>query len=121
MKQEYLDLLREAEASNEYWTETAIADFTEELCRLMESKGISRSQLAAKIGHSPAYITKALRGNVNFTLATMTEFARALDAVVRIHLAPSDTVVEWKDSVPTTIDYKVREALRAAGYLEDVE
>jgi len=98
MKQEYLDLLNDAEASNEYWTETAIADFTEELCRLMESKGINRSLLAEKVGHSPAYITKALKGNVNFTLATMTKFARALDAVVRIHLAPDGAVVDWSES-----------------------
>jgi transcriptional regulator with XRE-family HTH domain len=95
----YSNFIRSAEESNEYWTETAISDFTEELCRLMNEKGVSRSELALRIDHSQAYITKVLRGNVNFTLATMTKLARALDAVVRIHLAPQRVVVEWNDRI----------------------
>jgi len=95
----YSNFIRSAEESIEYWTETAITDFTEELCRRMDEEGVSRAELAQRIGHSPAYVTKVLRGNVNFTLATITKLARALGSVVRIHLAPEGVAVEWKDSV----------------------
>jgi hypothetical protein len=39
-----------------------------------------------------------LKGNVNFTLATMTKLAKAVGGVVRVHLAPIGARTEWKDS-----------------------
>lgn len=93
----YSALLKEADESLEYWTEAAILDFTEELARVMEKQRVSRAELARRIGHSQAYVTKVLRGNVNFTLATMTKLAKALDAVVRVHLAPTGVSVVWVD------------------------
>ena len=97
MKQKYIDFIKQAEASNEYWIETIISDFTEEVCRLMNEHNVSRVALAEKMNTSPAYVTKVLRGNTNFTLATMTKIARALGTIVRVHLAPKDAVVSWDD------------------------
>lgn len=102
MKQKYIDFFKQTEESNEHWTEIAISDFTDEVCRLMDEERVSRAELANKIDSSPAYITKVLRGNVNFTLATMTKLARALGTVVRIHLAHKDAVVYWEDEQVTT-------------------
>lgn len=102
MKQKYIDFFKQTEESNEHWTEIAISDFTDEIFCLMEEKGINRTELADKIGSSSAYITKVLRGNVNFTLATMTKLARALGTVVRVHLAHKDAVVHWEDERITT-------------------
>ena len=93
----YGEFIRSSKQSNEYWTESAITDFTEELSRLMQVKGVSRAELAKRIGHSQAYITKVLRGNVNFTLATMTKLARALGTIVRVHLASDKVIVKWED------------------------
>lgn len=98
MKEKYINLIKDAEKSNEYWTETAISDFTEELVRLMKKQGVTNSALAKKIGVEPPYITKVLRGNVNFTLATMTKLSRALGAVVRVHLAPDTMSAHWTDA-----------------------
>lgn len=81
-------LFEAAERHGEYWTERAILAFTEELSRCMESKGISQAELAAAIGVSQPYISKVLKGNVNFTLASMTKLARAVGAVIRIQLVP---------------------------------
>jgi transcriptional regulator with XRE-family HTH domain len=81
-------LFEAAERHDEYWTERAIIEFTEDLSRWMESKQVSQADLAAAMGVSPPYISKVLKGNVNFTLATMTKLAYALGAEVRIHLAP---------------------------------
>ena len=103
----YIDFIKSAENSVEYWTQTAITDFTEEIARLMEEKSISRATLAKRIGSSQAYITKVLRGNVNFTLSTMTKLAHALGMVVRIHLSPKGAVVHWYDEYLKPIDINV--------------
>ena len=105
----YNDFIRASKESVEYWTETAITDFTEELCRRMDEQGVSRTELARRIDSSQAYVTKLLRGNVNFTLSTMTKLARALDTVVRVHLAPEGAIVKWEDypaEQPTIIEFQ---------------
>lgn len=81
-------LFEAAERQDEYWTERAIAEFTEDLSRWMETRKISQAELAAAVGVSPAYISKVLKGNVNFTLATMTKLARAVGATVHVRLSP---------------------------------
>jgi transcriptional regulator with XRE-family HTH domain len=97
VRPEYTQLFDDAGKSVEYWAQTAILDFTEELTRLMDEANppISRAELARRIGASPSYITKIFRGNDNFTLETMTKLARAVGAVVRVHLAPDGVVVTW--------------------------
>jgi transcriptional regulator with XRE-family HTH domain len=79
-------LFTAAQAHDEYWTERASLRFTEELTRWMEQQGLSRTDLAERIGSSQAYITKILKGNVNFTLASMVKLTRALGADLRIEL-----------------------------------
>ena len=95
-KEQYLEFLREAEDSLEYREESAIVDFTQELHRIMDNKSVNRSELAQRLGVSPAYITKMLYGS-NFRIRTMAKIARALDMVVRIHLAPDHVTVQWTD------------------------
>jgi transcriptional regulator with XRE-family HTH domain len=97
MKTTFKALFEEARQHDDYWTEGLIVEFTAELSRWMGERKISRSALAAKIGHSPAYITKVLRGDANFTAATMTKLARAMGAEVRIHLAPTGSRTTWFD------------------------
>jgi hypothetical protein len=63
----FRSLLEEARKSPEYWVERAMLEFTEELIGLMESKKISRAELARRLGRNPAYMTKILRGSTNFT------------------------------------------------------
>jgi transcriptional regulator with XRE-family HTH domain len=87
-KKSFSALFEAAERHDEYWTERAIIELTEALSRWMEAKKISQADLAAAIGVSQPYISKVLRGNVNFTLATMTKLARALGAEVHVHLSP---------------------------------
>jgi transcriptional regulator with XRE-family HTH domain len=97
MKTTFKALFEEARQHDDYWTEGLIIEFTAELSRWMGERKISRSALAARIGHSPAYVTKVLRGDANFTAATMTKLARAMGAEVRIHLAPTGSRTTWFD------------------------
>lgn len=87
-KKTFDDLYRDAESHEDYWIAGAIQEFTEMIFLTMERKGISRSELARRLGTSPAYVTKILRGNANFTLATMVKLARALGADLRVGLEP---------------------------------
>jgi transcriptional regulator with XRE-family HTH domain len=100
-KRSFKKLFEEARQHDDYWTEGVIVEFTEELARWMKEKKVSRSELAVRIGHSPAYVTKVLRGNANFTVATMAKLAKAMGAEVRIHLAPSGSRTTWYDQTAT--------------------
>lgn len=89
-EQSFEHLFELAAEQEEFWTATAIMEFTEELSRWMEQNRVSRSELAARIGVSAPYITKILKGNVNFTIDTMVRLARAVGANLQLHLAPMD-------------------------------
>lgn len=84
----FREFFERAENDPAYWVEGAILDFTEELCRVMKEKKISRVELARRLGTSPAYITKVLRGNANFTLASMVKLSRALGSELHLRLKP---------------------------------
>ncbi|MGL4398710.1 MAG: helix-turn-helix domain-containing protein, partial [Luteolibacter sp.] len=57
-----------------------------------------RTALADKIGSSPAYITKILRGETNFTLDSMVKIATALGCELTIGLRPVPTPAKSKIS-----------------------
>lgn len=78
----------QARESHAYRAEGASLRFTEDLVSRMKSCGLTRSALAEKIGTSPAYITKILRGETNFTLDTMVKVAEALGCELTIGLRP---------------------------------
>ena len=82
----FSELFQEAERHEDYWAAGAIMEFTERLVREMERQGITRVELARRLGASPAYVTKILRGKVNFTLATMVRLARALGTELHVQL-----------------------------------
>lgn len=90
----------EARKSVGYWAELPIFEFTEDICRLMDEQGVSKAELARRLGTSRAYVTKLLGGDANFTLQTMTRVAMALGAAVHIHVAPQAANVRWRESAP---------------------
>jgi transcriptional regulator with XRE-family HTH domain len=87
-KKSFKELIDEAKGRDTYWTASMILDFTEGLHKIMEANGVTRSDLARRLRVSPAYITKVLRGNVNFTVDSMVRLARAAGGEVSIHIAP---------------------------------
>ena len=89
-------LKAKAEAAREthaYRAEGASIRFTEDLVAAMKSSGLTRSALADKIGTSPAYITKILKGETNFTLDSMVKIANALNCELAIGLTPLKSVL----------------------------
>ena len=86
-KNSFKELFCEAKERDTYWVASAILDFTEGLHKIMEASGITRSDLARRLRVSPAYITKVLRGNVNFTVDSMVRLVRAAGGEISIHVA----------------------------------
>jgi plasmid maintenance system antidote protein VapI len=102
----YRQMFSDARSSVDYWLEGPIVDFTEDICRLMKEKNVSKAELARRLGTSRAYVTKLLGGNANFTLGTMVKVAMVLDGAVRVHVADQQTVTHWHDeprSVPSEL------------------
>ena len=89
-KKSFKELIDEAKGRDTYWAASMILDFTEGLHKIMEANGVTRSDLARRLGVSPAYITKVLRGNVNFTVDSMVRLVRAAGGEVSIHIAPKN-------------------------------
>lgn len=83
-------LLEEARQGDDYWIADAQIKFTEQLHELMERRQISKSELARRIGSSPAYITKIMRGSTNFTLASMVQLVRALDGDLQVNVCAAE-------------------------------
>lgn len=95
----FTQLFEEAKKQDAFWVADAIYTFTEELHRMAESEGVSRSELARRLGTSPAYITKIFRGDGNFTVESMVRLARAVGGRLHLHLAPEEHEVRWFDII----------------------
>ena len=84
----FRQLFDEARRMREYWEEGAILDFTEALYVAMEEQGVTRTELARRLGTSQAYVTRVLSGHANFTLKTMSKLALALGLQLEVGLGP---------------------------------
>jgi transcriptional regulator with XRE-family HTH domain len=93
-------LLSEAKKRDSYWVARSISSFTEELHQLAEQRGISRAELARRLGTSPAYITKIFGGDANFTVETMVRLARAVGGQLHLHLSPQEHEVTLIQAAP---------------------
>ena len=96
-KYSFAELFAEAQKSLTYHVEGAVLEFTDDMLAQMEAEGISRSELARRMGTSPAYITKILRGSTNFTLESMVKVAMALNCKFHCGLEREQEAVKWFD------------------------
>jgi len=105
-KKSFKDLFDKAGQRDTFKTAKIILDFTEGLYGLMQENKISRVELAKRLGSSPAYITKVLRGDINFTVETMVRLAKAVGGSLQVHMGPRE-ITRWvgvvdgkKDGLP---------------------
>lgn len=82
LEQQFAEDMRDPE----YLRELLLWDLTEQIAVAMEEQGVSRADLAQRLGVSRQYVTKVLNGMPNLTLRTMVEIAAALGRQVRIGL-----------------------------------
>jgi hypothetical protein len=67
---------------------------------------LTRSALAEKIGSSPAYVTKILKGETNFTLDSMVKIANALNCELTIGLQPFASSVSSPPPPRSKVSYR---------------
>lgn len=79
MTANWMDMLRQDEQGRRILEqERLIVEVAEAIATLLQEQDVSRSELARRIGKSPAYVTKLLRGDNNFTLRTLSDVFAAL-------------------------------------------
>lgn len=68
--------------------EELILHFTETITNALEESGLSRADLAARLGKSRAFVSQALSGGRNLTIRTIADFLDALDQQLLIASVP---------------------------------
>lgn len=90
--------IEQAKKSDIYWIEKAKLDFAIELNKFIKASNMSNKDVAEKLGTSQAYITKMLKGDVNFTIESMVKATRAANAKLNI------SIIDDRESARTWID-----------------
>lgn len=68
---------------------------TKEITRQMTLKGMTQTQLAKKIGKTPAFVSRALSGDQNLTLKTIASFVAALDSKMEVKILSQESKGLW--------------------------
>src|SRR3989338_8971004 len=76
--------LREYASDPDFQAAGSAFEIMEQASLLMESAGISRSELAERMNVSRPYVTRLLKAPSNLTLRTMWQLALSLDAKVSV-------------------------------------
>jgi transcriptional regulator with XRE-family HTH domain len=73
--------IRKYEKDVDFVLDDVLLKLNESIVAAMQAQGISRSELAAKMGTSKAYITRLLRGNANPTVRSLVRIGIILGAL----------------------------------------
>lgn len=81
-------LMEEAMNTLDFWNESAILEFTENMAARMREIGCSRQELAERMGVKTASISRILGGNRVLCLRTMVQIAAALGCELQPSMRP---------------------------------
>ena len=71
--------------------ERLILDVTEQLAGTLESSGVTRAELARRMGRTPGFVSQLLGGGRNLTLRTIADIAAALSLQPSLKLSSKRT------------------------------
>lgn len=89
------DLLNEYRFDEEFIYEGLLLDISVQLKKLMEEKGITKKELAERMGVSPSYITKIFGGS-NISLKTIAKVLSALEVDATLEIRDRNKTAELK-------------------------
>lgn len=122
MTAKWIERLRETDEGRRLVEqERLIMQATEAIAALLDEQGVHRSELARRIGKSPAFITKLLRGDNNFTLRTLSDVLFALNRSAHLSLGgigEEIALCTTKPSTPLTLDASGWNTPKAARWAE---
>lgn len=94
-----VDRLRnDAAESILFQQEETILEITEMICEVMDKKGISRADLAKRLGKSRSFVSHLLNGDRNMTLRTLSDILHSMECRLS-STAVCDGVVVGGDKV----------------------
>ncbi|MGP1347650.1 MAG: helix-turn-helix domain-containing protein [Phycisphaerales bacterium] len=118
MTAKWIERLRETEEGRRLIEqERLIMQATEAIAALLQEQDVSRAELARRIGKSPAFVTKLMRGDNNFTLRTLSDVLFALSRSVHLSLGSIGediSLCATKASKPLVLDASGWGAIRAS-------
>lgn len=95
----YESAFEDAVKSPEYWHEDVQISFLDAILKAMETKRVTRKELAERLGKSQAYVSRTLNaGALNFTVKTMVNLSLALGLKLSLELedlSPTEAA-NWK-------------------------
>src|SRR5690625_2503957 len=98
MKLTFKERLESIRQTHDYRLEKAKLEFVRGISRLMAQHEISNAELARRLDSSPAYATKVMRGDSNFTLDSMVNISHALGSTLHVRVADSSADVRWLEA-----------------------
>lgn len=119
------DLLKEwiaesPENERQFAEEGLILEVAEAIFQAMETKNMSKSDLAASLGKSKAYVSQLLSGSRNMTLRTLADIAFALGMKAAFKLREPLPYGHW-ESGSTFMNVQIpRRFLAESSTLDDV-
>lgn len=81
--------------------EELIYNLTEDLLVLLEDKGVTKAELAKKLGKSRSYVTQLLSGSRNMTLGTLSDICYELNAKPVVRILPNGAKLLAYEQEPT--------------------
>ena len=78
---------RDIEAQVDEELSRLITQLTDEIAVLLREQGLTRAELASRMGVSPGRISQVLSGGENLTLRTLAALSTALDAQFDVQLS----------------------------------
>ncbi len=81
----------------------------EELLQFMKREGVSKSELAARMGIQPSRVTAMLAGDSNLTIETLVRAGRAVGADLQQTFTPEGQVGHWVHSGKVRSKIKAKE------------
>ncbi len=114
MSKTYYEMLKEKLKNDPlYLLEKKKIDITEQIWKIMEEEGISKSELAKRMGVSRGYITRILGGNTNFTLESLIKISMALKTDLQITFSPKVKARRAKSpSIPSIGSFNIKNNIK---------
>lgn len=72
--------------------EELILDVTERLTEALQETGVTKAELARRLGRTPGFVSQVLGGGRNLTLRTIADIAVALDLRPAFKLSPDKEI-----------------------------
>lgn len=96
----YKALVRAAKDTDTYWIESVKHDFAFSIHRQIQRHGITNAALAKKLGVTPPYISKVLKGDENLTIESMVKIVRAANGRLHLQVADQADGLRWLNVIP---------------------